>query len=71
MLPALPEILSPVSENDDPPALDPDEVVIDWEPVTTRFDGPGGVEIFEYQVILDKVEPKRVVPWIDGSTRGR
>ena len=70
VLPALPEIVSPVSDGEDPPVIDPNDVlVIDWEPVTTRFDGPGPVEILEYQVIVDQVEPERDEPWVDGGTR--
>lgn len=70
VLPALPEIVSPVSETEDPPVIDPNDVlVIDWEPVTTRFDGPGPVEIIEYQVIIDQVDPERDQPWVDGGTR--
>jgi len=70
VLAALPEIVSPVSDTDDPPVVDPNDVlVIDWEPVTTRFDGPGAVEIFEYQVILDQVDPEREMSWVDGNTR--
>ena len=69
VLPALPEIIAPVSDTDDPPVVDPDDLVIEWEPVTTRFIGYGLVEIIEYQVILDQVDPVRAIPWIDGSTR--
>lgn len=70
VLPALPEIVAPVSETEDPPVVDPDDpLVIDWEPVTTRFIGAGPVEIFEYQVILDQVDPERETPWVDGGTR--
>ncbi len=69
VLPALPEIVAPVSDADDPPVVDPDNLVIDWEPVTTRFIGGGPVEIIEYQVILDQVDPLREMPWVDGETR--
>jgi len=44
----------------------PYNVVIEWDPVTTRFVGDGPVEIIEYQVILDQVNPKRAIPWVDG-----
>ncbi len=54
---------------DDPPLVDPDNLVIEWEPVTTRFIGVGPVEIIEYQVIVDQVDPLRAEPWIDGGTR--
>lgn len=69
VLPALPEILSPVSDTDDPPAVDPENLVIDWEPVTMNFDGDGPVEIDEYQVIVEQADPARVRPWTDGKTR--
>jgi hypothetical protein len=69
VLPALPEIIAPVSDGDDPPLVDPKNLVIEWEPVTTRFIGNGPVEIFEYQVILDQVDPEREAPWVDGKTR--
>lgn len=70
VLPALPKIVAPVSNSeDDPPVVDLDNLVIEWEPVTTRFIGDGPVEIIEYQVILDQVDPLRTEPWVDGGTR--
>ena len=70
VLPALPEILFPVSVDDEPPVVDPNNyLVIDWEPVTTRFLGDGPVEIFEYQVIVDQVDPERETAWVTGGTR--
>jgi hypothetical protein len=69
VLPALPEIVAPVSHGDMPPVVDPDNLVIEWKPVTTRFVGVGPVTIIEYQVILDQVDPIRETPWVDGSTR--
>jgi hypothetical protein len=70
IMPALPDILSPVSATDDPPLVNPDNpLLIDWDPVTTRFIGNGPVEIIEYQVILDQVEPERDMAWVDGNTR--
>lgn len=70
VMPALPEILAPVSGDDEPPVVDPNNhLVIAWEPVTTQFIGEGPVEIFEYQVILDQVEPEREMAWVDGNTR--
>jgi hypothetical protein len=68
VLPELPEIMAPISDGDDPPVVDPANLVIEWEPVTTRFIGDGPVEIIEYQVILDPVD-EREQPWIDGKTR--
>jgi hypothetical protein len=69
VLPALPEIIDPISDGEDPPVVDPNNLVTEWEPVTTRFIGSGPVEIFEYQVILDQVDPPRAAPWVDGNTR--
>ena len=69
VLPALPEITAPLPDGEDPPVIDPGNLVIDWEPVTTQFIGDGPVEIFEYQVILDQVDPEREAPWVDGKTR--
>ncbi len=69
VLPALPEIVTPISPTDNPPVVDPKFLVIEWKPVTTRFIGDGPVEIIEYQVILDQAEPPRATPWIDGSSR--
>ena len=69
VLPALPEIIAPVSATDDPPLVDRNNLVIEWEPVTTRFIGDGPVDIIEYQVILDQVDPLRAEPWVDGKTR--
>lgn len=69
VLPALPEITAPVSDDGEPPTIDPNDLLIEWEPVTTRFVGDGPVDIFEYQVILDQVDPPRDAPWVDGKTR--
>jgi hypothetical protein len=69
VLPALPEIIAPVSDSDVPLTVDPNNLVIEWEPVTIRFIDTGPVEIIEYQVILDQVDPPRAAPWVDGKTR--
>ena len=69
VLPEMPEIIRPVMDGDDPPVLDPNDIVIEWEPVTTRFIGDGPVEIVEYQVILEQDEPLREAPWVDGKSR--
>ncbi len=69
VLPALPEIVNPVSMTDEPPLVDPFNLVIEWNPVTTQFHNNDPVEIIEYQVILDQVEPQRTIPWIDGTAR--
>ncbi len=58
VLPALPEIVAPIADGDDPPIVDlSDDTVIEWELVTTRFIGSGPVEIVGYQVIVEQVEP--------------
>lgn len=69
VLPALPEIIAPVSDGEDPPVVDPNNLVIEWEPVTTSFIGGGPVDIIEYQVIVGQLDPERAEPWVDGSTR--
>lgn len=69
ILPALPKIIAPLSDTNEPPVVDPNNLVIEWEPVTTRFIGEGAVTIIEYQVILDQVDPLREMPWVDGGTR--
>ncbi len=69
VIPALPEIIEPLMDGDDPPVLDRNNIVIQWEPVTTRFLGDGPIEIVEYQVIIDQDEPLRDIPWIDGKSR--
>lgn len=69
VLPALPEIIAPVSDGEDPLVVDPNNLVIEWEPVLTRFTGDGPVDIIEYQVILDQVDPPREDSWVDGTTR--
>jgi len=69
VLPALPEILAPLANGGEAPVVNPENLVIEWLPVMTRFIGDGPVEIIEYQVILDQVDPERVEPWVDGGTR--
>ncbi len=69
VLPELPVIIRPVMDGDDPPVMDLDNIVIEWEPVTTRFIGDGPVDIVEYQVILEQDEPLREEPWVDGVSR--
>jgi hypothetical protein len=70
VLAALPEIVAPLPVGDEPPVVDVGmPLLIDWEPVTTRFIGDGPVEIFEYQVIIDQVDPERIMAWVDGGTR--
>ncbi len=69
VIPALPEIVAPVSVTDDPPIVDPNNLVIEWQPVTRNFFDDSDVVIIEYQVILDQVNPLRAEPWVDGGTR--
>lgn len=66
VLAAIPEITAP----EDGEIVSPEEsLLISWEPVTTRFNGPGPVTIIEYQVIVSQETPQRGQPWIDGGTR--
>ena len=69
ILPALPEIVYPDSSNGELLQVNPFDLVIEWKPVTTNFFGDGPVDIIEYQIILDQVEPLRTIPWIDGVAR--
>lgn len=59
-IPAGPEIVSPISLDDDPPLVDPDHLVIEWEPVTETITGSGRVQITGYQVIVEQEEPLRI-----------
>ena len=59
-IPAGPDIVSPVSPNDDPPVVDPNNLVIEWEPVTETITGSRNLNITGYQVIVEQVEPPRV-----------
>jgi len=60
VIPAGPEIVSPVSFTQDPPVVDPDSLVIEWEPVTTTI-ASGALTIAGYQVIVEQVTPLRVL----------
>ncbi len=59
VIPAGVEVVAPVSLTDDPPVVDPDDFVIEWEPVTETIDGSDALEIAGYQVIVEQVEPLR------------
>lgn len=59
-IPAGPEIVSPVSPNDEPPLVDPNNLVIEWEPVTEAITGSQKLTITGYQVIVEQEEPLRV-----------
>lgn len=60
VIPAGPEIVSPVSPDDDPPIVDPNDAVIEWEPVTEAIGGSGRLQITGYQVIVEQEKPLRV-----------
>jgi len=60
VIPAGPVIISPASATDDPPVVDPNNLVISWEPVTETITGSEDIEIGGYQVIVEQVEPLRV-----------
>ncbi len=57
-LPALPEIISP-EDSDEPEVFDLNDVVLEWEPVTETYSGSGEIDIIEYEVIVEQVEPFR------------
>ena len=60
VIPAGAEIVSPACFGDDPPVVDPDSLVIEWEPVTTTLCGSPDIEIVGYQVVVEQEEPLRV-----------
>ena len=60
VIPAGPEIISPLSLTDEPPVVDPNDFVIQWEPVTETITGSEDIEIVGYQVIVEQEEPLRV-----------
>jgi hypothetical protein len=60
VIPAGPTIVSPASSNEDPPVVDPNDFVIEWEPVTETVDGSEDLTIAGYQVIVEQEEPLRV-----------
>jgi hypothetical protein len=59
MIPAGPVIVSPVQSPGNPPVA-PVNLVITWEPVTTSINGQAP-NIVGYQVIVEQVEPRRVL----------
>jgi len=69
VLPAGPVIVSPVSENEEPPVVDPADFVIEWEPVTETYDGSGEVEIVSYELIVEQDEPSRSLKVLLPATR--
>ncbi|MCD4754797.1 MAG: hypothetical protein K8R75_03220 [Deltaproteobacteria bacterium] len=60
VIPAGPEIISPLSLTDEPPVVDPNDLVIQWEPVSETITGSEEIEIVGYQVIVEQEEPLRV-----------
>jgi hypothetical protein len=60
VIPAGPEIISPVSETEDLPVVDTEDFEIEWVPVTETIFGSEDIEIVGYQVIVEQVEPLRV-----------
>ena len=59
-IPEGPEILSPVSRNEEPPVVSPNMALLEWEPVRSALDG-SPIEIAGYEVIVEQVEPLRVL----------
>ncbi|MFN0057869.1 MAG: hypothetical protein ACKVX7_05365 [Planctomycetota bacterium] len=60
VIPTGPEIISPISIGDEPAVVDPENLVIEWEPVTTTiFGSPDNLQIVRYQVIVEQVDPPR------------
>lgn len=57
VIPAGPEILLPAEGV----AVDPENCVIEWVPVTTTIANSTGIEIKGYQVIVEQVEPRRTM----------
>ena len=60
VIPAGPEIISPVSLDNNPPVVDPSNAVIEWNPVTDTITDSDTFEIIGYQVIVEQVEPLRI-----------
>lgn len=61
VIPAGPKIVSPAPLTDAPPVVDPNNLVIEWEPVTETITGSNDIEIVGYQVIVEQEEPLRVL----------
>jgi hypothetical protein len=59
-IPAGPEVVSPASDDGEPPFVDPDHFVIEWRPVTQTIDGSTSLRIVGYQVIVEQENPLRV-----------
>jgi hypothetical protein len=61
VIPAGPKIVSPLSLTNAPPVVDPNNLVIAWEPVTETITGSNDIDIVGYQVIVEQEEPLRVL----------
>lgn len=60
LIPEGPEITSPSADGDEPPVVDPENFVVEWEPVTETINGdPADLEIVRYQIIVDDGESGR------------
>ncbi|HLF87136.1 MAG TPA: hypothetical protein VI584_08635, partial [Nitrospiria bacterium] len=57
IIPSGPEIVSP-QENE---VVDPNNVVITWNEVTNTITGSSQIEIVGYQVIVEQVDPLRML----------
>lgn len=57
VIPAAPVVVSP----QDGAVVDPNDCIIDWDPVTQTIGGAGAITIIGYQVIVEQVEPLRVL----------
>jgi len=60
VIPAGPKIVLPL-QGDIPPVVDPTNLVIEWEPVTKTITDSDEINIVGYQVIVEQVEPLRVL----------
>jgi hypothetical protein len=56
VIPAGPDLVSPEEGEE----VDPNDTVIEWEPVTERFIGSGNIKIVGYQVVVEREDPLRV-----------
>jgi hypothetical protein len=63
LIPEAPEVLSPLSRDDSPPVVNPNMLIIEWEPVRNASDG-SPIEVVGYEVIVEQVEPRRVLSMV-------
>ena len=57
VIPAAPVVVAP----QDGAVVDPNNCVIDWDPVSQTIGGSGAITIIGYQVIVEQVDPLRVL----------